>query len=133
MGDEEADGSRAKLLAADQLVEARFTDPGSLSGVMTGVALVVSCLGIKREACAVDGWHVDYPTKLNLLQEAKRAAVEQFVCVDQLHGLSKSQFMHAVGLNAVAEPHKQNDQFENTRAIIPTARVHQLIPGRNKS
>lgn len=125
--------SRARLLAADQLVEARFADPESLNGVMTGVTLVVSCLGIKREADAVDGWHVDYPTKLSLLQEAKRAEVEQFICVDQLHGLSKTQVLYALGLDAAAEPQKQQNQFENTCANIPTAQVHQLNTEREKS
>ena len=124
--------SRAKLLAADQLVEARFAEQDALSGVMTGVTLVVSCLGIKHEADAVDGWHIDYTTKLSLLKEAKRAAVEQFMCVDQLHGLSKTQVMYALGLDAAEEPQKQQDQFENTRAIIPTARIYKFKPERNK-
>ena len=124
--------SRAKLLAADQLVEARFAEQDALSGVMTGVTLVVSCLGIKHEADAVDGWHIGYTTKLNLLKEAKRAAVEQFICVDQLHGLSKTQVMYALGLDAAEEQQKQQDQFENTRAIIPTARINKFKPERNK-
>lgn len=125
--------SRAKLLAADQLVETRFAEQDALNGVMTGVTLVVSCLGIKHEADAVDGWHINYTTKLNLLKEAKRAAVEQFICVDQLHGLSKLQVMYALGLDTTEEPQKQQDQFENTRAIIPTARIHIFIPERTKS
>ena len=118
--------SRAKLLAADQLIEARFADRGSLNGVMTGVTLVVSCLGIKRKADAIDGLHINYSMKLNLLQEAKRASVEQFICADQLHGLSRMQVMYALGLDAAAEPQRQQDQFEKTRATIPTAQVHQL-------
>ena len=125
--------SRAKLLAADQLVEARFAEQDALSGVMTGVTLVVSCLGIKHEADAVEGWHINYTTKLNLLKEAKRAAVEQFICVDQLHTLSKLQVMYSLGLDAAEEPQKQQDQFENTRAIIPTARNHKFLPERTKS
>lgn len=125
--------SRATSLAADQLVEARFADPVSLSGVMTGVTLAVSCLGIKREADTVDGRHIDYPSKLNLLKEAKRACVEQFICVDQLHGLSKTQVMYALGLDAVAAPQRQLNQFEYTRAIMPSAQVHQLNIEREKS
>lgn len=125
--------SRAKLLAADQLVEARFADPDALSGVMTGVTLVVSCLGIRHEADAVDGWHIDYTTKLSLLKEAKRAAVEQFICVDQLHGLSKIQVMYALGLDAAEQPKKQQDQFANMRAVIPTAQIHQLNSERETS
>lgn len=125
--------SRVKLLAADQLVEARFAEQDALSGVMTGVTLVVSCLGIKHEADAVDGWHIDYTTKLSLQKEAKRASVERFICVDQLHGLSKLQVMYALGLDAAEEPQKQQDQFENTRAIMPTARIHKFKPERNKS
>lgn len=127
--------SRAKSLAADQLVEARFADPDALRGVMTGVTLVVSCLGIKRDADPVDGWHIDYPTKLNLLQEAERAAVGHFIYADQLHGLSEAQVMHALGLDAIAEPQRrqQQNQFENACAMIPTARIHQLLPGGKKS
>ena len=125
--------SFAKPLAADQLVEAHFADPDTLSGVMTGVTLVVSCLGIKREADALDGLHIDYPTKLSLLKEAKRAAVEQFICVDQLHGLGTSQVMDALGLDATEKPQKQQRQFENTRAIIPTARIHKFKTERKKS
>ena len=125
--------SRAKLLAADQLVEARFADPSSLRGVMTGVTLVVSCLGIKLEADTMEGWHIDYPSKLNLLQEAKRASVERFICADQLRGLSKMQVMDALGLDAIAGPLRQQDQFENTRANIPTAHIYKLITEREKS
>ena len=125
--------SRGKSLAADQLVEANFADPASLRGVMTGVTLVVSCLGIKRDAEGLDGRHIDYPSKLNLLQEAKRASVEQFLCVDQLHGLSKMQVMHALGLDTAAEPQRQQNQFENMCANIPTAQVHQLNTEREKS
>ncbi len=125
--------SRAKSIAADHVVEARFADPTSLSGVMTGVTLVVSCLGTKRDAEGVDGWHIDYPSKLNLLEEAERASVDQFICVDQLRGLSKTQVLYALGLDARAEPEKHQNQFENARAILPTARVHQLKPERQKS
>ena len=125
--------SRAKLLAADQLVEARFADPESLNGVMTGVTLVVSCLGIKREADAVDGWHIDYPSKINLLLEAKRASVEQFICVDQLHGLSEMQVLYALGLDAPAKPQRHQDQFEKTRATIPMAQILQLTTEREKT
>lgn len=125
--------SRAKSLAADHLVEARFDDPASLSGVMTGVTLVVSCLGIKRDANGVDGWHIVYPSKLILLQEAERASVEQFICVDQMHGLSETQVLFALGLDAAAEPHRHQDQLGNIRAEMPTAQVHQLKTEREKS
>ena len=125
--------SRAQSLAADQLVEVRFADPSSLRGVMTGVTLVVSCLGIKHQADAVEGWHIDYPSKLNLLREANRASVEEFICVDQLHGLSKMQVTYALGLDAAVEPQRQQDQFDNTCATIPTAQIHQLNSEREKS
>jgi len=125
--------SRAKSLSADQLVEAQFTDPDSLNGIMSGVKLVLSCLGTKRDADVDDRWHIDYPSKLNLLQEAKRASVEQFICADQLHGLSTMQVMYALGLDAAAEPQRQQDQFEKTSATIPTAQVHQLNTEREKS
>lgn len=126
--------SRAKSLSADQLVEARFADPVSLKGVMSGVTLVVSCLGIKHRSDAVEGWHIDYSTQLNLLREAERAAVEQFIYADQLHGLSSSHAMHVLRLASGAEPQTQQhqNQFETALAAKPAMRIHYLNSERTK-
>ena len=42
----------AAPISADQLIEAQATEPATLNGIMAGVDLVVSCLGITRQ---VDG------------------------------------------------------------------------------
>lgn len=70
--------TQAAPIAADQLVEAQATDPLTLKGVMAGADLVVSCLGITRQADGLGYWDVDYQANLNLLREAERAGVGRF-------------------------------------------------------
>lgn len=76
--------TQAAPIAADQLVEAQATDPATLKGVMAGSELVVSCLGITRQSDGLDYWDVDYQANLNLLREAERAGVGQFVYIHVL-------------------------------------------------
>lgn len=101
----------AAPIAADRLIEAQATDPATLSGVMTGVDLVVSCLGITRQADGLDYWDVDYQANLNLLREAEKAAVGRFAYVhvlraDDLHNVpmvaAKSAFVAALRRSPVA-------------------------------
>ncbi|WP_425037860.1 SDR family oxidoreductase [Primorskyibacter sp. S187A] len=81
---------QANPIAADQLVEAQATEPATLDGIMTGVDLVVSCLGITRQADGLGYWEVDYQANLNLLREAERADVSRFayIHVMQAHALA---------------------------------------------
>lgn len=82
---------QAVPLAADQLVEAQATDPVTLKGVMAGADLVVSCLGITRQADGPGYWEVDYQANLNLLREAERAGVGRFAYV---HVLRSHELRH---------------------------------------
>jgi uncharacterized protein YbjT (DUF2867 family) len=76
--------TRTAPIAADQLVEAQAIDPASLNGVMAGADLVVSSLGITRQADGLDYWDVDYQANLNLLREAERAGVARFAFIHVL-------------------------------------------------
>jgi len=51
--------TQAAPIGADQLIQAQATDPATLRGVMTGVDLVVSCLGITRQTDGLGYWDVD--------------------------------------------------------------------------
>jgi uncharacterized protein YbjT (DUF2867 family) len=77
------DVARARGLA-DVLVEAEATRPETLGGVMDGVDLVVSSLGITRQADGLGYREVDYQANLNLLREAEAARVGRFAYVHVL-------------------------------------------------
>ena len=78
------DPSRA-VGVADLLVRAEVTQPETLVGVMDGVDLVVSALGITRQADGLGYWEVDYEANLNLLREAEKAGVGRFCYVHVLN------------------------------------------------
>ncbi|MBY4891939.1 SDR family oxidoreductase [Rhodobacteraceae bacterium N5(2021)] len=68
----------ARDIKANALVVAQATWPETLVGVMDNIDLVVSALGITRQADGVGYWDVDYQANLNLLEEAVRANAKQF-------------------------------------------------------
>jgi uncharacterized protein YbjT (DUF2867 family) len=76
--------TKAAPIAADQLVEAQATVPATLNGLMSGVDLVVSCLGITRQTDGLGYWEVDYQANLNLLREAEQAGVARFAYIHVL-------------------------------------------------
>jgi uncharacterized protein YbjT (DUF2867 family) len=73
-------------LCADQLIEAQATEPKSLVGIMEGIDLVISALGITRQVDGLGYWDVDYQANLNLLREAEKAQVTRFAYVHVLKG-----------------------------------------------
>lgn len=79
------DAARAGALSAGSLVEAQATAPETLGGIMAGVDLVVSALGITRQADGLDYMDVDYQANVNLLEEAERAGVKRFAYVHVLN------------------------------------------------
>ncbi len=77
------DTARAEGLA-DVLVEAEATRPETIRGIMDGVDLVVSSLGITRQADGLGYRDVDFQANLNLLREAETAGVKRFAYVHVL-------------------------------------------------
>lgn len=77
--------SRATCIVSDHLVEAEATVPETLSGLMEGADLVISCLGITRQVDGLDYWDVDYQANVNLMREAELAGVKRFAYVHVLH------------------------------------------------
>jgi len=76
--------ARAEGLA-DLVIKAEATQPETLGGVMDGIDLVVSSLGITRQADGLGYEDVDYKANLNLLREAEVAGVKRFAYVHVLH------------------------------------------------
>ena len=78
------DTARAGALA-DLLIEAEATRPETLEGIMDGVDLVVSSLGITRQADGLGYREVDFQANLNLLRQAESAGVGRFAYVHVLN------------------------------------------------
>lgn len=105
------DRRRAGDLDADELVEVEATRPETLSGVLAGADLVVSALGITRQADGLDYRDVDFQANLNLLREAERSGVGRFAYVHVLNGhtmrhvplvAAKADFVDALQASPIA-------------------------------
>ena len=68
-----------------ELIHAEATRPETLEGCMEGVDLVISALGITRQADGLTYRDVDYQANLNLLEEALRAGVGRFAYIHVLN------------------------------------------------
>ena len=66
------------------MIEAEATEPETLTGVMNGVDLVVSSLGITRQRDGLSYQDVDYGANANLLDEALKAGVPRFAYIHVL-------------------------------------------------
>jgi uncharacterized protein YbjT (DUF2867 family) len=94
------DRRRAQTLDADRLIEAEATRAETLSGVMEGIDLVVSALGITRQSDGLSYADVDFGANLNLLHEAERAGAGRFAYV---HVLGADEMRHVPLVSAKAE------------------------------
>lgn len=77
--------TRAADLEANQLIEAEATKPETITGAMDGVDLVISSLGITRQADGLGYHEVDFQANMNLLAEALRSGVQRFAYIHVLH------------------------------------------------
>lgn len=122
-------------IAADHLVEALIADPFSLEGVMTGVELVVSCLGVELRQEMPDDGQVDYLTTLRLLREAHRAGVQRFVHAHALGALNHATVLHALDLDNAGESQGPTNLIHTSpseAAEAASANVHHLKFERKK-
>ena len=89
--------ARARDLPTDTLVQAEATQPDTLNGVMAGVDLVVSALGITRQTDGLGYREVDLQANLNLLRAAERSDVGRFAYLHVLHAdrLQRSAMVQA--------------------------------------
>jgi uncharacterized protein YbjT (DUF2867 family) len=77
--------STAADIKADAFFQAQATWPETLEGMMADIDLVVSALGITRQADGVGYWDVDYQANVNLLDEALRSNVRHFAYIHVLN------------------------------------------------
>jgi uncharacterized protein YbjT (DUF2867 family) len=69
-----------------EIVEAEVTKKESLKDVCDQIDVVISTVGITRQKDGLTYMDVDYQANLNLLEEAKRAGVQEFVYVSAING-----------------------------------------------
>ena len=72
-------------LPADTIVTAEATQPETLQGIMQGIDLVVSALGITRQTDGLSYRDVDYQANMNLLHQAMANGVKHFAYIHVLN------------------------------------------------
>ena len=75
-----------KELPSVHLIEAEVTEPKTLQGILKGVDVVISTIGITRQKDGLTYWDVDYQANKNLLNQALLEGVKKFVYVASLNG-----------------------------------------------
>ncbi|MGD1924924.1 MAG: SDR family oxidoreductase [Paracoccaceae bacterium] len=80
-----ANTAQRKNLIASEVFEGEATKPETLRGVMDGVDLVVSALGITRQRDGLTYRDVDFQANANLLDEALAADAPQFAYIHILN------------------------------------------------
>jgi uncharacterized protein YbjT (DUF2867 family) len=132
-------------LAADRLVEAEATHAETFAGVMDGMDLVVSALGITRQGDGLSYRDVDYGANLNLLREAERAGVGRFAYVHVLNAgamrhvplvAAKADFVEALRASAlpstVIAPSGYFSDMGEFLAMARSGRVWLFAPGTHR-
>jgi len=71
---------------ADEIVEGEVTKPETIAGICDGIDVVFSSIGITRQKDGLTFKDVDYQGNRNLLDEALRAGVRNFVYVSVFNG-----------------------------------------------
>ena len=69
-----------------KVLRAEVTEAQTLENCCDGIDIVISTIGITRQADGLSYMDVDYQANLNLLNEAKRSNVKKFIYVSALHG-----------------------------------------------
>lgn len=76
----------AKQNANLEVVKAEVTKKERLKNVCDQIEVVISTVGITRQKDGLTYMDVDYQANFNLLEEAKRAGVQQFIYVSAING-----------------------------------------------
>lgn len=139
------DGRRASDLPCHRIVEAEATRPETLTGVMAGADLVVSALGITRQADGLSYRDVDYGANLNLLREAEAAGVGRFAYVHVLNAdamrhvplvAAKADFVDALRASAlpstVISPSGYFSDMEDILSMARSGHISLFAPGTRR-
>ena len=71
---------------ANEIVDAEITEPATLQGICTNIDIVFSSIGITRQKDGLSYHDVDYQGNMNLLKEAQKQGVSQFIYVSVFNG-----------------------------------------------
>jgi len=66
---------------ANEIVQAEITQPDTLLGICAGMDIVFTSVGITKQKDGLSYHDVDYQGNLNLLNEAKKEGVSQFIYI----------------------------------------------------
>lgn len=102
-------------LTKDQIKVAEVTTAEQLEGICEGIDVVISTVGITRQKDGLTYMDVDYQANKNLLDEAIRAGVKQFIYISVING---QQFRHLKIMEA-------KEQFVDELTASPIA--HTVI------
>ncbi|MEL7425630.1 MAG: SDR family oxidoreductase [Bacteroidota bacterium] len=77
---------RSMGLTTRQILKAEVTNPTSLQGLLEGVDVLISAVGITRQKDGLTYMDVDYQANSNLLKEAEKAGVKKIIYVSAIGG-----------------------------------------------
>ena len=139
------DRVRAGELAADTLVQAEATQPETIADAMDGADIVISALGITRQADGLSYREVDYQANLNLLREAERAGVGRFAYFHVLNAdamrqvplvAAKADFVDALRASllpsTVIAPSGYFSDMADFLAMARSGRIWLFAPGSHR-
>ncbi|WP_187264078.1 SDR family oxidoreductase [Pontibacter beigongshangensis] len=108
--------------APDEILIADASDQGSLKGVCADVDVVISAIGKSlslKNKCTATFREIDFLANLNLLGEAEKSAVSQFIYIS---AFSASQYPHLAYFKAHADFSEALKQSPISKIILePTA------------
>ena len=64
-----------------KFIQVDVTDPKTLEGVCDGADVVITTVGLTKGSATVSNYDIDYKGNLNLLKEARKAKVKNFVYI----------------------------------------------------
>lgn len=77
---------KAERIPADEMVQAEITRPGTLLNICNNIDIVFTSVGITSQKDGLTYHDVDYQGNLNLLNEAVKSGVGQFIYISVLNG-----------------------------------------------
>ncbi|MFY0713016.1 SDR family oxidoreductase [Seonamhaeicola sp. NFXS20] len=128
-----------------EVKQAEVTNPETLRDICKGIDTVISTIGITRQKDGVTYMDVDYQANMNLLEEAKKAGVKNFVYVSAINGdkyrhlkifEAKEKFVDALkasGLNyTIVRPNGFFSDMKDFLQMAKSGRVYLFGSGNQK-
>ena len=128
-----------------EIKQAEVTKPETLRDICKGINTVISTVGITKQKDGLTYMDVDYRANMNLLEEAKKSGVAQFVYVSAINGdkhrdlkifEAKEQFVAALkssGLNyTIVRPNGFFSDMGHFLQIAKSGRVFLFGSGNQK-